>query len=224
MRSARIYPNYKSARKVIQRVPWAGGVLRHLITGAVRACLLVSVSVSISVADAGAQPVKAPALPIVRQRFSYDCGVSALAHLLSVRLQRRVEARELTATLPRDLPGERRIQQDGYSLAQLAIMAAQMGVEPRMERISATALPELSLPVLVHLRLTSGPHFSVLTAVAGDSVSLADPSQGALIWPRSRFLAAWAPHGAGYILTVTGAPAVSTSAPLPGFLPLRRHE
>ena len=50
------------------------------------------------------------------------------------------------------------------SLSQLADMAAAPKVEPSVTR------------------LRTGPHFSVLTGVAGQRVTLADPTQGALMW------------------------------------------
>ena len=164
-------------------------------------------TLGVSVAGAQAQPVKAPDQPVVRQRAAYDCGVAALAHLLSVHLQMPVDVRELEAALPGNAVTALRIRQQGYSLAQLAVMARHMGTEPRVAHISPAALLGWPLPALVHLQLESGSHFTVLSAAAGNYVVLADPSQGMLVWPNSQFLAAWAPQGFGYVMTLTAGPA-----------------
>jgi predicted double-glycine peptidase len=162
---------------------------------------------ALSVAGAQAQPVKAPDQPVVRQRAAYDCGVAALAHLLSVHLQMPVDVRELEAALPGNAVTALRIRQQGYSLAQLGVMARHMGAEPRIAHISPAALSGWPLPALVHLQLETGSHFTVLSAAAGNYVVLADPSQGMLVWPNSQFLAAWAPQGVGYVMTLTADPA-----------------
>ena len=91
----------------------------------------------------------------------------------------------------------------------LALMALAAGAEPALERFAATALSQLLPPALVYLDLPTGPHFSVVTEVAGDRVALADPSAGFVVWSKAQFLAAWAPSGAGYVLTVTADPGAS---------------
>ena len=101
----------------------------------------------------------------------------------------------------------RRIRGEGFSLEQLARLARDAGANPQVFRVSAGALSTLRLPVLVYLQLPTGPHFSLLTGLAGHHVALADPSQGHLIWPREDFLAAWAPRGEGYLLSLRAGPA-----------------
>ena len=101
----------------------------------------------------------------------------------------------------------RRIRGEGFSLEQLARLARDAGANPRVFRVSARSLSTLRLPVLVYLQLPTGPHFSLLTGLAGHHVALADPSQGRLIWPREDFLAAWAPRGEGYLLSLREDPA-----------------
>jgi len=100
-----------------------------------------------------------------------------------------------------------RIRGEGFSLEQLARLARDAGAHPRVFRVSARSLSTLRLPVLVYLQLPTGPHFSLLTGLAGHHVALADPSQGRLIWPREDFLAAWAPRGEGYLLSLREDPA-----------------
>ena len=100
-----------------------------------------------------------------------------------------------------------RILGEGFSLEQLARLAQDAGANPQVFRVSARSLSTLRLPVLVYLQLPTGPHFSLLTGLAGHHVALADPSQGRLIWPREDFLAAWAPRGEGYLLSLREDPA-----------------
>ena len=70
----------------------------------------------------------------------------------------------------------------------------------------AASLSTIRLTVLVYLHLDTGPHFSLLTELAGHHVALADPSQGRLIWSREDFLRVWAPRGEGYLLSLREDP------------------
>ena len=60
--------------------------------------------------------------------------------------------------------------------------------EPNVTRLPSRALSSVPLPVLVYLQLPTGPHFTVLTGIAGQRVTLADPTQGALMWTLNQFL------------------------------------
>ena len=101
----------------------------------------------------------------------------------------------------------RRTLSEGFGLERLAWLAQDAGETPQVVRVSATSLSTLKLPVPVYLQLPTGPHFSLLTWLAGHHVALADPSQGRRIWPREDFLSAWAPRGEGYLLLLRGDPA-----------------
>ena len=92
-------------------------------------------------------------------------------------------------------------------------MAAALKVQPSATRLPSRVLSSVPLPVLVHLQLPTGPHFSVLTGIAGQRVTLADPTQGALMWTLNQFLRAWAPDGLGLLLSVKGAPVWSAPNP-----------
>jgi predicted double-glycine peptidase len=72
--------------------------------------------------------------------------------------------------------------------------------------LTVRGLAQISLPVLVHLDLPTGPHYSVLTGMIGSQVALADPSHGAVVWPKARFLSAWSTTGSGYALSITADP------------------
>ena len=100
-------------------------------------------------------------------------------------------------------PEWRRIQSTGFSLQQLVLMAEAYGASPQLIALTAAELQAMPLPLLVHLQLDTGPHFSVLTAIAGNRVTLADPSQGRLLWSLPEFLSAWAPEHRGLALAIT---------------------
>ena len=92
-------------------------------------------------------------------------------------------------------------------MGQLADMAAALKVQTSVMRLPSRALLSVPLPVLVYLRLPTGPYFSVLTGIAGRRVTLADPTQGSLMWTLNQFLSARAPDWLGLLLSVKGAPA-----------------
>ena len=169
--------------------------------------LVTAVLCSAATPTAQTQPIRTFPASVVFQGDSFDCGPAALATLIQLRLQRGATLLELTQTVPELSRQEwRRVQTEGYSLGQLVTMAAAVGVRPTLRRLSAQGLAQVSLPVLVCLDLPSGPHYSVLTGMVGGQVALADPSQGAVVWPKAQFLSAWSTTGTGYALSVTAGP------------------
>lgn len=163
--------------------------------------------VSLGSDTAWSQPVRVFEQEIVRQSGDYDCGPAALATLMAAHSGADFDLTGLMARLGVSVAEITRIRGEGFSLEQLARLARDAGAHPQVFRVSAGALSTLRLPVLVYLQLPTGPHFSLLTGLAGHHVALADPSQGRLIWPREDFLDAWAPRGEGYLLALREGPA-----------------
>lgn len=165
-------------------------------------------------ASVSAQPPKSLPVTLTRQQAEFDCGSAALATLLSFYTDRAVEPDHLIRSRSFTTDEWQRVRREGFSLSQLADMAAALKAEPSVTRLPSRALSSVPLPVLVYLRLPTGPHFSVLTGIAGRRVTLADPTQGALMWTLNQFLRAWAPDGLGLLLSVKGAPVWSAPGPV----------
>jgi|MDTG01.2.fsa_nt_gb predicted double-glycine peptidase len=182
--------------------PRVGCAMRGVVTGALIALMMGATVVA-------AQPVRAPAQSPVAQINRFDCGAAALATVLTLRRGRDVTPRALISGLVLSAAQQAAVQDRGYSLYELALMARAAGAHAVVRRLDAQSLHQLSLPALVYLSLPTGPHFSVVTEVVGDRVALADPSQGFMVWPRPQFLAAWAPSGEGYTLAITVDPDAS---------------
>lgn len=180
---------------------WAWRVSRSLGFAA------VLTGVSLGSDTAWSQPVRVFEQEIVRQSGDYDCGPAALATMMAAHSGADFDLTGLMARLGVSVAEITRIRGEGFSLEQLARLAKDAGAHPQVFRVSAGALSTLRLPVLVYLQLPTGPHFSLLTGLAGHHVALADPSQGRLIWPRENFLDAWAPDGEGYLLSLREGPA-----------------
>ena len=187
-----------------------GGQLSSTLQQVTR-CLLCGVLLT-GAAQAVSQPPRAAPLTLMRQSATFDCGRAALATLLSHYAAHPVPAASLSEGIAWREAEWRRIQSAGFSLQQLVLMAEAYGAAPKLIALTAADLRTMPLPLLVHLHLTTGPHFSVLTGIAGDRVTLADPSQGRLLWSLSDFLSAWAPDHRGLALAITGDPVVLGSA------------
>lgn len=162
--------------------------------------------VSLGSHPALSQPVRVFEQEIVRQRGDYDCGPAALATLMAAYSGTDLDPTTLMTGLGVSEVETKRIRDEGFSLEQLARLAQDAGANPQVIKISAASLSTVRLPVLVYLQLPTGPHFSLLTGLAGHHVALADPSQGRLIWTREDFLSAWAPRGDGYLLSLREDP------------------
>lgn len=184
-----------------------------LLTQTLWCCLVGLMAFGCACASVLAQPPKSLPVTLTRQQAGFDCGSAALATLLSFYTDRAVEPDDLVRSQSFTTDEWQRVRREGFSLSQLADMAAALKVEPSVTRLPSRALLSVPLPVMVYLRLPTGPHFSVLTGVAGQRVTLADPTQGALMWTLNQFLRAWAPDGQGLLLSVKGAPVWSASDP-----------
>ena len=169
--------------------------------------LLIAELFSAGAPTVQAQPIRTYPASVVFQGDVFDCGPAALATLLQLRLRRSATLSELAEALPVLSREEwRRIRTHGYSLGQLVAMTAELGARATLSRLTARGLAQISLPVLVYLDLPTGPHYSVLTGMVGSQVALADPSQGAVVWPKAQFLSAWSATGNGYALSITADP------------------
>ena len=192
--------------------------------GQARRATFVALSVGLLSSVALGQPVRVDTVGGVIQRMDFDCGPAALATLIRLQTGRDLSVATLSGAIS-PAPGEwGQIRARGYSLQQLAQMGRARGHEIAMTAHPARQLGKLSLPLLVHLALPTGAHFSVLTAVAGGQVALLDPSQGAMVWSRAAFLSAWAPAGWGYTLGLTADPVASARAPPYPVMRPPRHE
>ena len=181
-------------------LPWAWRLSRSVGIAA------VLTGVSLGSGSALSQPVRVFEQEIVRQRGDYDCGPAALATLMAARSGAVLDLTGLMARFGVSAAETTRIREEGFSLEQLARLAQDAGANPQVIRVSATSLSTIRLPVLAYLQLPTGPHFSLLTGLAGHHAALADPSQGRLIWTREDFLRAWAPRGEGYLLSLREDP------------------
>jgi len=157
----------------------------------------------IGAAEAASQPPRAAPLTLTKQSTTFDCGRAALATLLSHYAGHFVPAMSLSEGITWREAEWRRIQSTGFSLQQLVLMAEAYGAAPKLIGLTTQQLRKAPLPLLVHLQLTTGPHFSVLTGMAGDRVTPADPSQGRLLWSLAQCLSGWAPDHRGLALAIT---------------------
>jgi predicted double-glycine peptidase len=177
-------------------------------------CVVGLMTFGCACASVLAQPPKSLPVTLTRQQAGFDCGSAALATLLSFYTDRAVEPDDLVRSRSFTINEWQRVRREGFSLGQLADIAAALKAQPSVTRLPSRALSSVPLPVLVYLQLPTAPHFSVLTGIAGQRVTLADPAEGALMWTLNQFVRAWAPDELGLLLSVKGAPVWSAPDPV----------
>lgn len=161
---------------------------------------------------------------VVRQQRDFSCGLAALATLLSHYYRRPATEASLLARLLGDAPvavERRALVSRGVSLAELARLAADHGLQARGVAVRASALARLRVPAIAYLEEHGVGHFTVLRRVAAHRVQLADPAAGNVSWSRRRFRAAFSTDGGRGRLLLLGdaatppAPGPAVDRPLP---------
>jgi ABC-type bacteriocin/lantibiotic exporter with double-glycine peptidase domain len=152
-------------------------------------------------------------LTIIKQRRWSDCGPAALATVIEHHGS------------PADsdyIADAVALGRGGTDLLSLSQVAKRLGFWTQGSKGSYNAIPNLSLPVIAHVRrLLGGGHFVVVYGWNPLNVVLADPAIGIRKVSRRAFCRQWT----GYLLTVAPAPrpqtlVMSEPADFPASLPV----
>lgn len=120
---------------------------------------------------------------IVKQNLDYSCGAASVATVLNSFYGKNVtEAQLLKAMNKEDARA---------SFEDMARVVQHWGFKAQGFASSWEQLQQLKIPVIVYVRHRSLDHFSVLYGIDGQTVWLADPSQGHRTYSREQFLAMW---------------------------------
>jgi len=121
---------------------------------------------------------------IVKQKFDYSCGASALATLMTYYFNDDVTEKDVLKWVTKRLNNEKikEIKQNGLSILDLEMFAKSRGYQPSSVKLKLSAIPKLKLigPIIVYLEIGEDKfkHFSILQGSNGDRVFLADSSRG----------------------------------------------
>lgn len=121
----------------------------------------------------------------MRQTLDESCGAAAIA-----TLTRLLGNAELTEAQVLAAGGTRH----AMSVAELVAVGEKLSIKLKAFAAGAAAFDKAAPPFIVLLAPMSGElgHFVVVTRIAGDHVSYADPKLGNLIVRREEFLQRWA--------------------------------
>ena len=125
---------------------------------------------------------------VIKQRFDYSCGASALASLLSLHYGLEIEERDILERYEFD-------RTLGVSFTGLAEIARGLGFAASGVSIRYETLVKARVPLLLFVRVDGQGHFSVLKAVSERGVVLADPAWGEIRLTRRQFEPLWIPEG-----------------------------
>lgn len=117
---------------------------------------------------------------VVQAGFDYSCGSAALATLLNMQFGEKLTEADIIETLLQGKTQEdiSKIEQNGYSLAELKKAAEAKGYNVFILKVTLEDCYKLSGPVLIYFEPDSERHFAVLKYVRGGKAYLADPSRG----------------------------------------------
>ena len=100
------------------------------VTQALWCCVVGLMTFGCACASVSAQPPKSLPVTLTRQQAGFDCGSAALATLLSFYTDRAVEPDHLIRSRSFTTDEWQRVRLEGFSLVQLADMAAALKVNP----------------------------------------------------------------------------------------------
>jgi predicted double-glycine peptidase len=135
---------------------------------------------------------------IVMQQYDYSCGAAALTTLIVHYFQdQKTEQQVLNAIFERlqRAPNSQKLIEDrmknGLSLLDLQQVAADLGYQSAVAKITLEQVRKLKAPVVVRIIKNDFKHFVVLRGIVEDRVFLADPIRGHLRMSEEEFVKQW---------------------------------
>lgn len=165
---------------------------------------------------------------VVRQESDFSCGLASLATLLTYYFDQPAseadllarlglsDAEGLTDTRPAGNIGSagrarrQRLEEQGVSLALLADLARQYGLQAQGVSLRPEALSRLSVPAIAYIEPDGEPHFTLIRGVDRyGNIQVADPSWGNRLFTAADFARVFSLDGnsAGRLLLVLPAEA-----------------
>lgn len=127
---------------------------------------------------------------IVKQELDYSCGAASIATILKYFYNFDTSEREVLKSL--NIYANSEIaKSNGYSFSSMKKGVANLGFRAEGYSTSFDQLSKLKIPVIVYLRYRGRNHFSVLTGINENFISLADPSLGNITLSKYDFLRRW---------------------------------
>jgi predicted double-glycine peptidase len=143
---------------------------------------------------------------ITPQVFDSSCGAASVANIISEYY--RIPTNELVILANMNIHGDR----SEYSFEDLRYGVEFHNLTPVYVATNYEALLELKIPVIAHLRLLDGNHFSVIRAVTENYIFLADPAWGNVKLTRAQFEEKWlSDTNEGRIMAIISENNINTS-------------
>lgn len=123
---------------------------------------------------------------IVKQDLDYSCGAASIATILTEYYQRPTTEKEVLLLLVEEAG-----QDWEASFADMQKILPSLGFRGIGIAVSWEQLTQLKMPVLLYVKQREQGHFTVISGIDNDSVTLADPSLGNRFLTRGQFKEIW---------------------------------
>ncbi|RDZ26585.1 C39 family peptidase [Lysobacter silvisoli] len=127
---------------------------------------------------------------LMRQRYDFSCGSSALASLLHYGYGLDVSEPELIKKMMVGVD-PREVVKNGFSMLDMKRYVESIGMRGHGFRVDADALYRLQMPVIALLDLRGYKHFVVVKGAANGRVFVADPALGHRVMLERDFVKGW---------------------------------
>lgn len=127
---------------------------------------------------------------LMRQRYDFSCGSSALASLLHYGYGLDVTEPDLIKKMMVGVD-PKQVVRNGFSMLDMKRYVESIGMRGHGFRIDADALYRLQMPVIALLDLRGYKHFVVVKGAANGRVFVADPALGHRVMLESDFVEGW---------------------------------
>lgn len=126
----------------------------------------------------------------IRQQYDFSCGSAALATLLSFHYEDPLGEPEVFQAMYA-VGDKEKIKKEGFSMLDMKNYLQKRGYSADGFRVSLETLARIGVPAIVLINFKGYRHFVVIKGVTAKDVLLGDPSYGARMISRDRFLAMW---------------------------------
>ena len=139
-----------------------------------------------------------PFQTVKKQGLDYSCGSAAISTLLTYVYDKKTSEGSIFKAMF-DAGDQDKIRQEGFSLLDMSRYLNSRGFKTTGFKASLSVIEKNKVPFIALINDNGYNHFVVVKSIKGRHLLVGDPNKGNVIYPRTKFEAAW--NGIALVVT-----------------------